>query len=59
MFINSGCILDDVGDGDEVVLDDAVRVESRERELPVDKVVELALLRLFRTRPHVGQHVAR
>ena len=37
---------DDVGDGDDVVLDDAVRVELRQRQDPVDEVVHLLLLQV-------------
>lgn len=43
-------ILDDVGDGDEVVLDYTMWVECRERYVAVDKIVELTLLG-FLSRP--------
>ena len=51
-------ILDNVGDGNQVVLDYAVWIEGRQRQIAVDKVVEFALLGLF-ARAQMCQHFAR
>jgi hypothetical protein len=47
VYTHTHVLLDDIGDGDEVVLDYAVWVECRERYVAVDKIIQLTLLGLL------------
>ena len=61
MRINAAqCLPDDVGYGDHVVLDNAVRVELSQRDDAIDKIVQLLLLRVFvAVGPQIAEHIAR
>lgn len=50
---------DNVGKSDLIILDDAVGVERCQREVAIDEVVELLLLRLLAPGAHFGQDTTR